>query len=415
MKTSLKYMPKGFKIGFVLLLIGNIILFLTGLILIIVSTSTTVNNDDCSDPIIDSLFLPEKIELSNGRANYDANSKHFELRSRNKPSVLKGRLGLKVDNDFLKDISIKKYSTKDMEIKFIHKLPSYLVSNTTLRITNEQIVKNNNYEINCDRHDWSFDVRLEDQNQEFEDCFKLEGAYWYGGAESYLQQYWPINNQTYLPHKPYLTGLFGISSSVLERYWISSNGIAIVVNQSIPLFVSMNKTDICFLANAKYPYSKHQIMRLAYDVCTIEHDPSSVTFLKDLQLEMIKRYFATPIGIPDELMFKRPIWSTWAAFKRDINESVVLDFAKEINDNGYPNCQLEIDDKWQTRYGDFEFDPEKFPNAKELISELRDLGFRSTVWIHPFANVDSQTFLDKAFEFYWVRAPDALHPAFTAW
>jgi myogenesis-regulating glycosidase len=50
-----------------------------------------------------------------------------------------------------------------------------------------------------------------------------------------------------------------------------------------------------------------------------------------------------------------------------------------------------------------------------MIKELNELGFRTTLWQHPFSNVDSATFLDKAFEFFWVRAPDELHPAFTAW
>ena len=416
MTINLDYLPKKLKIALIVVIVANVVLFIVGLILIIVYATSGNIIDNCDYiPTTSPLFDSEKIDLlSSGRSSYDPNSKAYELKHSNDNGIiLKGRLGLKVDNEYLKDFVLVK-NDKEIEMKFIPKLPTYLASNVTLRVTSENVKTTANYSINCNHHEWNYDFRLEDKNQEFEDCFKLDG-YWYGGAESYLEQFWPINNVSHVPHRPFLTGLFGISSSVLERYWFSSNGVAIIVNQSIPLFVQMNKTDICFLASTTYPYSTKQTLKLAYDICSIDHVPTYDTFLKTLHLEMIKKYFATPSGIPDELMFKRPIWSTWATFKRDINESVVLDFANEILANNYTNCQLEIDDKWQPAYGDFVFDKKKFPNAADMIKELKDLGFRTTVWQHPFANVDSATFLEKAFEFFWVRAPDELHPAFTAW
>jgi hypothetical protein len=345
MTYNLNNTPKKFKTALIIVIIANIVLFIISLAFIIVFATASNDNGGCDDP--NSLFIPEKIDLLNGVSSYNPNSKVYELQHlSNKNILLRGRLGLKIDNEYLKNVSIRK-DVKGTEIKFIPKLPTYLASPVTLKMTHESIKKTNDYEIICNHFEWSYEIRLEDKNQELEDCFKLDG-FWYGGAESYLEQFWPINNVTHIPHRPFLTGLFGISSSVLERYWFTSNGVAIIVNQSIPLFVQMNKTDICLLANTNYPYSNKQTLKLAYDICTIDHKANNDTFLKTLHLEMIKRYFKTPSGIPDELMFKRPIWSTWATFKRDINESVVLDFAKEIIANNYSHCQLEIDDKWQT-------------------------------------------------------------------
>ena len=43
-------------------------------------------------------------------------------------------------------------------------------------------------------------------------------------------------------------------------------------------------------------------------------------------------------------MVRDPIWSTWARYKAFINESVVLQFAKEIRDNNFKDSQLEIDE-----------------------------------------------------------------------
>ena len=67
-------------------------------------------------------------------------------------------------------------------------------------------------------------------------------------------------------------------------------------------------------------------------------------------------FLAKPTGIPDERMFERPVWSTWAQYKADINTSVVKQFAAEIRDNGFQDSQLEIDDNWEVCYGDAVFD-----------------------------------------------------------
>lgn len=46
------------------------------------------------------------------------------------------------------------------------------------------------------------------------------------------------------------------------------------------------------------------------------------------------------------VMFKNPIWTTWARYKRGIDQQKVLTFAKEIVDHQFPFSVLEIDDKW---------------------------------------------------------------------
>lgn len=46
-------------------------------------------------------------------------------------------------------------------------------------------------------------------------------------------------------------------------------------------------------------------------------------------------------------MIESPIWSTWARYKRNISDEIVLRFAQEIIDHGYFGGQLEIDDDWE--------------------------------------------------------------------
>lgn len=100
----------------------------------------------------------------------------------------------------------------------------------------------------------------------------------------------------------------------------------------------------------------------------------------------IRAVLGKPSGYPDERMIRYPIWSTWARYKRDINETVVLEFADEILAHNFNNSQLEIDDDWEECYGALSFKQSKFPNPKNLTDTLKTKGFRVTIWIHPFVN-----------------------------
>ena len=106
-------------------------------------------------------------------------------------------------------------------------------------------------------------------------------------------------------------------------------------------------------------------------------------------------------------MFTHPVWSSWAQYKTEINESVILNFAQDIVDHGFDNSQLEIDDNWESCYGDATFDPQKFPDPGRLVRSVKKLGFRTTLWIHPFINTECQAYSEAAFppNMFLVRDP----------
>jgi len=80
---------------------------------------------------------------------------------------------------------------------------------------------------------------------------------------------------------------------------------------------------------------------------------------------------------------------------------------------------LEIDDRYTTTYGQFDFDVKKFPNAARMIQKLHDRGFRVTSWITPFSNFDSPVTAEGAAKNYWIidAASPKSHstPARTKW
>jgi len=80
--------------------------------------------------------------------------------------------------------------------------------------------------------------------------------------------------------------------------------------------------------------------------------------------------------------------------------------------------QLEIDDRYSSDYGQFDFDTVKFPNASVMIAKLHSLGYHVSVWVTPFANLYSQAMAEGAVGKYWIADedfPDEYVPALTRW
>lgn len=223
---------------------------------------------------------------------------------------------------------------------------------------------------------------LEDEDGKISDCFNLgNGAEWYGGPELRHQQ-WPIQNTVY-EEEAYVPS-HQRNMAVAERYWLTSKGIYVFVDERDPLFLDQSNfkdRHMCLVAKNKSPYRRRTNVTLNYKIGVFA-DP------REAHGNASSRHFDKPSGLPDERMVTHPIWSTWARYKIHVNDSVVREFADEIVAHGFNNSQIEIDDNWETCYGSASFDAKKFPDVKKLTEDLKLKGFRVTLWIHPFINVD---------------------------
>lgn len=225
------------------------------------------------------------------------------------------------------------------------------------------------------------------------DCFELEMGHmhWFGGPQIFYQ-YWPIEKLTfddysYVPKQQDNVG-------VAERYWLQSRGAFIYVEDKVPLFIdqNINGDKLCFKAENKLPYNvRNTEIELGYYI-GVGKNP------KEVHMKAVKEFLKKPTGVPDRRMVEHPIWSTWARYKRDVNESIVEEFAREIKDNGFENSQFEIDDDWEVCYGALEFRESKFKNIKKFTDSLKQLGFRVTLWIHPFINKGCEPWYSTAME-----------------
>ncbi|XP_055607370.1 myogenesis-regulating glycosidase [Uranotaenia lowii] len=225
------------------------------------------------------------------------------------------------------------------------------------------------------------------------DCINLMGVNWFGGPQQ-KYQYWPIQKLHYEKYS-FLTKEAD-NCAVADRYWLNALGSFVFVEQETPLFVDQNygtPGHLCLVAEKILPYD-------IYDsTYSMVYRIGVATDAKQAHIGAVKNILLKPTGHPNEAMVKYPIWSTWARYKRDIGEKVVLEFADEIVKNGWPNGQFELDDDWEMCYGALNFNTtaSKFPKIRETITAIRAKGFpRVTIWIHPFINKGCEPWYSEA-------------------
>ncbi|CAL8250915.1 unnamed protein product [Boreogadus saida] len=263
-------------------------------------------------------------------------------------------------------------------------------------------------------------VRWEELEHErsVEHAMAYNDSHWYGGAES-ATQHWPISIQGEEEPLPFITSdiytnrnAFG---GILERYWLSSNATAIKINDSVPFHLGWSEKDRTLRFQARYedspyrpPEGQRALPELSYRVCV----GSDVT---SIHKYMVRRYFPKPIQVPASDVFQHPVWSTWALYKTAITQEKLLQYASNITRHGFTCSHLELDDRYTADYGEFDFDPQKFPNASGMFERLAASGFQVSLWTHPFVNYDSINFAVGVERGYFVREPSGELPALVKW
>lgn len=229
------------------------------------------------------------------------------------------------------------------------------------------------------------DLDLNSAFSEISTCFNLQPYYWYGGPAQKMQ-IWPVEELKIIdyPYKP----RYHDQMHVAERYWLNSAGSFIFVRDYSSLYVTQDINDqgLCISTRNSLDYS---VLYQLNFVIGVGIDS------RDAHLHARSNYLVESIVLPNAEMINRPIWSTGARFGRDINETAVLQFADEIEKSGFEHGQIAIDDQWEECYGTLTFDKIKFPNIKNLTEQLRQRGFKTTLWVHPFVNKECGSVFDE--------------------
>lgn len=260
------------------------------------------------------------------------------------------------------------------------------------------------------------DLRVWPETAHFSLSFEMTG-HWYGHGELVHQPY-PLN-RLMLPESPFQSFDNGPAGQSCKPHpaWFSSNGISIIAGS--PLSVGINQPPAHYpryewtLGSDKGPFAHRPFAdpggagdgRLTFSGQGL-HLSIHLSENARAAYHYLTGNFGHPAETPPERLFILPTWTTWARYKTAVSQEVVLRFADEITQNGYPCGVMEIDDRWQTHYGDIAFDPARFPNPKGMIDQLHEKGFQVTAWVIPFLDPESDAFAEGKARGYLVRQPD---------
>ncbi|MDY3071295.1 MAG: glycoside hydrolase family 31 protein [Eubacteriales bacterium] len=158
-------------------------------------------------------------------------------------------------------------------------------------------------------------------------------------------------------------------------------------NQSVPFFLS---------SAGRYIWSETPFtIRFDHGVITADGDAAlyeAGSTLAETYRAAMKKHFPPTGDCPDLRFYRTPQYNTWAELTYNQCQSAITAYADAIVANGYTPGILMIDDTWQTGYGIWRFNRERFDDARAMIDHLHELGFTVMVWIVPYLCADSPEF-----------------------
>jgi myogenesis-regulating glycosidase len=208
----------------------------------------------------------------------------------------------------------------------------------------------------------------------------LETAgYWYGGGfqGGRQPQVIPLNKASIKP-RWFLAD--GVSQGTPA--WYTTKGVGLWFRNPVDLHYSVNGPGTAGMFAVEMP----EASSVAYDILIGRNIREVV--------DRINRTIGLPKTVPPAAYFRDPIYTTWVEHKVPVSQEKVIEYAKAIRANKLPAGLIEVDDKWEGHYGDMDFDLTKFPDPKAMTAELHKMGFKVTLWMHTFVNIDSKTYND---------------------
>lgn len=259
-----------------------------------------------------------------------------------------------------------------------------------------------------------------------EDVFDLRASgHWFGGQEL-INQLWPLE-KAMLDVSPLITSDNGPQglSCILTPLWLASSGAAILADDDQELGVSLNRSTYnqpayTWNLDAPPPFDRRPAPDDGTGDGLLRLSGRGLRYRVLVGNDALETWRACrallgrPPTIPPEAVWRAPIWTSWARYKMAIDQERIIEFADEIIAHGYPHGIMEIDDKWQSHYGDLVFDPNRFADPRAMVDALHARGFAVTCWVMPFINPDAENYAVARERGYLQRQDDGA-PRLVRW
>jgi alpha-D-xyloside xylohydrolase len=149
-----------------------------------------------------------------------------------------------------------------------------------------------------------------------------------------------------------------------------------------------------FMSSRGYGMFVHTTAPLTFDLGA-SYNEANVLYLGDDYLDLFV-FFGTPKEILSEYTALTgrsampPLWSfgLWMGRESYYSEDEVRDVAKKLRDHRIPSDVVHLDVGWfeVPHRCDFKFSESRFPDPAKMISDLKDQGFRLSLWQLPYLN-----------------------------
>ena len=209
-------------------------------------------------------------------------------------------------------------------------------------------------------------------------------GHWYGHGEvDHTSQPWPLDAGEV--HEP----AFGPASyKMLDPFWFTSRSAGLWVDTADLMDVALNQDGD---GRGRFTITGAD----AFDgTVFVERTP------RDVYRDYVGIAGAPSKSDATARQFEVPLWNTWGQYYTSVDQQKVLAYADGLAAAGVPGHTVQIDDKWESNYGNFTFDTTKFPDPAGLSEHIHGLGFDVGLWVTLWLNIDSQSYPEAAAKGY---------------
>ncbi|MGP4005116.1 TIM-barrel domain-containing protein [Streptomyces sp. 4N124] len=258
----------------------------------------------------------------------------------------------------------------------------------------------------ADRYQLSWDVESGHAEQLGLAYDLASAGHWYGHGEAATSQGGPGVNQPWpLDSGEVEHATFGPASyNMIDPFWYTADSTGLRVDTGDVMDVSINSGD-------------DGLGRFTVESADTYE---ATVFVESTPLDVYRDYIGI-VGKPAKSdatyeQYAKPLWNSWAQFYTKIDQGKLLDYATDLHENGLDGHTIQLDDKWESNYGNLTFDPATFPDPKGLSDKIHDMGFDFGLWVTLWINLDSENYDVAVDKGYLLKdAEDTTKPCEVTW
>ncbi|MFI1163402.1 glycoside hydrolase family 31 protein [Streptomyces sp. NPDC020801] len=240
-------------------------------------------------------------------------------------------------------------------------------------------------------------------------AYDLKSAgHWYGHGEARTPNGGPGTDQPWpLDSGQVVHPAFGPASYyMIDPFWYTSAATGLRVDTGHVMDVAINQ-------------GGDGLGR--FDIESPDTGPYRATvFVESSPLEVYRDYVGI-VGRPARSdatyrQYAEPVWNSWAQFYTHVDQAKLLGYAQDLHDHGVRGHTLQLDDKWESNYGNMTFDAKAYPDPGAMSRKIHDLGFDFGLWVTLWINLDSDQYRYAADHGYLLKdAADPARPCTVTW